>query len=92
MENRFTDTARMAMNEVRDSVSTDISRFVSMNENEFAGLLPATTDRGMVRALKEVVDKAAVTNMSQAQIVENVRKLGQPAVELIGLLLPGLRM
>lgn len=92
MENRFTDTARMAMNEVRDSVSTDISRFVSMNENEFASLLPVTTDRGIVRALKEVVDKAAVTNMSQAQIVENVRKLGQPAVELIGLLLPGLRL
>ena len=88
MANRFTDAARKAMGEVTAANSEEIARLSVMYERDFSGLLPATADCETVKALKDAVDRAAQTNMSQAQLVDNVRKLGDSAVALLGRLIP----
>lgn len=88
MANRFTEAARKAMDEVIAANCDEIAGLSAMSERDFSGLLPATADRETVKALKDAVDRAAQTNMSQAQLVDNVRKLGDSAVALLGRLIP----
>lgn len=79
------------MSRVKDSYSIELSKIADMSLSDFCKLCPATSDKAAIQKLKAAVDDAAAKNLAQADLLNNIKKLGDTVYNLAKTLFPMLR-
>lgn len=90
-KNRFDDLfedADQAFNN-DESFKEKLASFKGLTEEEISAIVPDTTSRDIYNKIAKLVDKATATNMTQAELITNIKTLGQTAIN-IAKKIPGL--
>jgi len=81
-ENRFDDLFAEADAAFNGRYKNELNQLVGLSKEEIDSVTPETTDLKVYAVLVKVVEKASKDNLSQAQLVENIKALGQVAVQI----------
>jgi len=75
----FTDAAKAFSGDYRD----ELTQLLAISHTEIASLTPGTADYQTYLALIKVVEDASRQNLSQADLVGNIKKLGDTAIKIV---------
>lgn len=90
MTNRYSNLAHNAMAKVKDSYPCELLRLADMSLADFSKLCPQTTDKTILERIKTVVDDAAARNLAQADLINNIKGLGNTALNVVKNVFPSL--
>lgn len=90
MTNRYSNLAHNAMAKVKDSYPCELSRLANMPLADFSKLCPKTTDKTILERIKNVVDDVAARNLAQADLINNIKGLGNAALNVVKIAFPSL--
>lgn len=80
--NRFDDLFAEADAAFNGLYKKELNQLVGLSKEEIDSITPETTDLKIYAVLIKVVEKASKGNLSQAQLIENIRALGDIAVQI----------
>ncbi len=81
-ENRFDDLFAEADAAFNGLYKKELNQLVGLSKEEIDSITPETTDLKIYAVLIKVVEKASKDNLSQAQLIENIKALGDVAVQI----------
>lgn len=81
-ENRFTKLFAEADAAFNGKYKDELNKLMGMSKEEVDSVTPGTTDLQIYSVLIKVVEKASKDNLSQAQIMKNIKELGEVAVKI----------
>lgn len=61
-----------------------------MSLDDFSKLCSKTTDKTILERIKNVVDDAAARNLAQADLINNIKGLGNAALNVVKIAFPSL--
>jgi hypothetical protein len=74
----FTEAAEAFNGEYKEEINT----LLGLSQKDIDALVPGTTDLQTYLALIKVVEEASRNNLSEAQLVDNIKKAGEIAVKI----------
>ncbi len=80
--NRFTKLFAEADQAFNGSYKDELNELMGMSKEEIDSIIPGTTDLQVYSVLTKVVEKASKDNLSQAQLIKNIKELGGVAVSI----------
>lgn len=81
-KNRFSQLFAEADAAFNGMYKDELNRLLGMSKEEIDTIVPGTTDLQTYSVLIKVVEEASKKNLSQAQLIENIKKLGDVAVKI----------
>ena len=83
-DNRFDDLFAEANDSFNNDKSYEdkLNDFKGLTEEQINTLVPNTISKEAYNKLTELVNKATETNMSQADLITNIKSLGEVAVKI----------
>ncbi len=81
-ENRFDDLFADADAAFNGRYKKELNQLMGLSKEDIDAITPETTDLKVYAVLVKVVEKASKDNLSQAQLVENIKSLGDVAVQI----------
>jgi hypothetical protein len=81
-ENRFIKLFADADAAFNGSYKNELDKLHGLSRAEIDSIIPGTTDLQIYSVLIKVVEKASKDNLSQAQLIENIKELGDVAVKI----------
>ncbi len=81
-ENQFDDLFAEADAAFNGLYKNELTQLVGLSQAEIDAIIPKTTDSQVYSMLIKVVEKASQDNLSQVQLVENIKMLGEVAVKI----------
>jgi hypothetical protein len=81
-KNRFEDLFAEADAAFDGAYRDELNQLLGLSKEEIDRLTPDTTDLKTYHALIKVVEQASRDNLNQAQLVENIKKLGELGVKI----------
>ena len=88
MSNRYSNLAQNALAKVKASYNSELLKYANMSFEDFSQLIPHTSDKETVKKLKAVIDDAAARNLTQADLLNNIKKLGNATHTLVKTVFP----
>jgi tRNA U54 and U55 pseudouridine synthase Pus10 len=81
-ENRFDDLFADADAAFNGRYKTELNQLMGLSKEEINAITPDTTDLKIYAVLIKVVEKASKDNLSQAQLIQNIKSMGDVAVQI----------
>ena len=81
-ENRFSDLFAEADAAFNGKYKKELNALTGLSKEEIDSVTPGTTDLQIYSVLIKVVEKASKDNLSQAQLISNIKELGDLAVKI----------
>ena len=81
-ENRFNDLFAEADAAFNGKYKQELNALTGLSKEEIDAVMPGTTDLQVYSVLIKVVEKASKDNLSQAQLIANIKELGEIAVKI----------
>lgn len=81
-ENRFTKLFAEADEAFDGKYKDELNKLMALSKDEIDAILPGTTDLRAYNVLVRVVENASRDNLSQAQLAENIKALGEVGVKI----------
>jgi hypothetical protein len=81
-ENRFDDLFADADAAFNGRYKKELNQLMGLSKEDIDAITPETTDLKIYAVLVKVVEKASKDNLSQAQLVENIKSMGNVAVQI----------
>ena len=81
-ENRFTRLFAEADAAFNGKYRNELNKLVGMSKAEIDNIVPGTTDLQTYYVLIKIVEEASRKNLTQAQLIVNIKKLGDIAVKI----------
>ena len=81
-ENRFDDLFAEADAAFNGLYKKELNQLVGLSKEEIDSITPETTDLKIYAVLIKVVEKASKENLSQAQLIEDIKSLGDIAIQI----------
>jgi len=82
IENRFSDLFAEADAAFNGQYQKELNELMGLSKAEIDSVTPGTADLQMYSILIKVVEKASKDNLTQAQLIDNIRVLGEVAVKI----------
>jgi len=80
--NRFSGLFAEADAAFNGQYQKELNELMGLSKAEIDAITPGTADFQMYSILIKVVEKASRDNLSQAQLIDNIRDLGEVAVKI----------
>jgi len=90
MANKYTNLAQAADKSFDGKYSKELAELIGLSEEELASVIPITENKETLTALINVVTQASQENLAQADLMDNIKKLGDVAIN-IAKKIPGLK-
>lgn len=87
--NRFTDMFSDANDSFDKAYESELEKLKGLTPEEINSIAPAEQGTKALNNLIQVVDKASSENLSQGELISNIKSLGSTAIS-IAKLVPGL--
>jgi len=81
-ENRFEGLFAEASGAFKGKYKKELNMLTGLSKTEMNAVTPNTTDLQMYSVLIKVVEQASKDNLSQAELMNNIRELGELAIKL----------
>lgn len=81
-ENRFTDLFAEADAAFNGKYKTELNGLMGLSKADIDSIIPGTSDLQTYSILIKVVEKASKENLNQAQLIGNIKDLGDVAVKI----------
>ena len=81
-KNRFDDLFAEAEAAFNGQYKDELNRLYGLSKDEIDSIMPGTADLQMYAVLIKVVEDASKKNLSQAQLIKNIKDLGDLAVKI----------
>jgi len=81
-KNRFDDLFEEANAAFNGQYKEVLNKLYGLSKDEINSVMPGTADLQMYAVLIKVVEDASKKNLSQAQLIKNIKDLGDLAVKL----------
>jgi hypothetical protein len=81
-ENRFTDLFAEADAAFNGKYKTELNGLMGLSRADIDSIIPGTSDLQIYSILIKVVEKASKENLTQAQLIGNIKGLGDVAVKI----------
>ena len=81
-KNRFDDLFAEADAAFNGTYKNELNSLVGLSKEEIDSVTPGTADLKTCSILVKVVEKASKDNLAQAQLVENIKALGDVAIRI----------
>ena len=81
-ENRFNDLFANADAAFSGAYKNELNELTGLSKADIDLIIPETTDSQIYSDLINVVENASKENLSQAQLVDNIKELGDVAVRI----------
>jgi len=81
-ENRFSDLFAEADEAFNGKYKKELNALTGLSKEEIDAVTPGTTDLKVYSVLIKVVEKASKDNLSQAQLIANIKELGDIAIKI----------
>ena len=81
-ENRFTDLFAEADTAFNGKYKTELNGLMGLSKVDIDSITPGTSDLQIYSILIKVVEKASKENLTQAQLIGNIKDLGDVAVKI----------
>ena len=88
-KNRFSELFARADAAFTGKYQKELDQLLGLSREEIDKIIPGTTDLKTYYVLIRIVDQASRENLSQSELVENIKKLGEVG-EQIARKIPGL--
>jgi len=82
MSNRFDDLFAEADNAFNGKYKDELNELLGLSKSEIDSLTPDTTDMIVYSKLIKVVEQASKDNLAQANLINNIKSLGDLAVKI----------
>tara|TARA_R110001632_G_scaffold23425_2_gene66295 strand:+ start:878 stop:1159 length:282 start_codon:yes stop_codon:yes gene_type:complete len=90
MSNKYTKLAEEADKAFNGDYSNELNDLVGLSKEELESVIPNTESKNTYLALIKVVEQASKENIKQADLISNIKELGDVAVN-IAKKVPGLK-
>lgn len=80
--NRFTDILEEADAAFNGQYKKELNQLKGLSREEIDAVIPNTADLKIYSELIKVVETASKENLSQAQLIDNIKKLGDIGVQI----------
>lgn len=80
--NPFKDQFKKADEAFAEQYKANLDKLKGFSEAEFNSVTPVTSDIQTYKKLIDLVDKAAADNISQADLIDKIRSLGDLAIKI----------
>lgn len=81
-ENRFTDLFAQADAAFNGLYQKELNNLLGLSKSEIDAIIPGTNDLQTYSVLIKVVERASKENMSQAELIDQIKSLGEVAVKI----------
>lgn len=81
-KNRFDDLFDEAAAAFSGQYKDELNNLYGLSKDEIDSIMPGTADLQMYAVLIKVVEDASKKNLSQAQLIKNIKDLGDLAVKI----------
>ncbi|MFA9370985.1 MAG: hypothetical protein ACERIH_04690 [Labilibaculum antarcticum] len=81
-ENRFSNLFAEADAAFNGKYKKELNELTGLSKEEIDAVTPGTADMQMYSVLTKVVEQASRDNLSQAQLIKNIKELGDLAVKI----------
>lgn len=81
-ENRFTELFAEADVAFNSQFKNELNALMGLSRAEIDSVTPGTTDLQVYSVLIKVVEKAAKDNLTQAELIEDIKELGDVAIKI----------
>ena len=81
-ENRFADLFAQADAAFNGLYQKELNDLLGLSKDEIDAIIPGITDLQTYSALIKVVEKASKENISQAELIDHIKDLGDVAVKI----------
>ena len=81
-KNRFDDLFAEAEAAFNGQYKDELNSLYGLSKDEIDSIMPGTADLQMYAVLIKVVEDASKKNLSQAQLIKNIKDLGDLAVKI----------
>lgn len=82
MPNKFTDLFKEADDSFNSKYADELNELKGLSASEIASIEPGTTGKETYQKLINVVEQASKENLSQADLLNNIKELGTTAVSI----------
>lgn len=82
MSNRFDDLFAEADDAFNGKYKDQLNELMGLSKSEIDSLTPDTTDMSTYSKLIKVVEQASKDNLSQADLITNIKSLGDLAIKI----------
>ena len=79
-KNRFTQIVADGHAAFNDQYKNELDALRGLSKEEIEAILPDTTDSAVYDELIKVVENASKQNLAQAELIQNIRDLGEVAI------------
>tara|TARA_R110002074_G_scaffold99562_4_gene215033 strand:+ start:1016 stop:1297 length:282 start_codon:yes stop_codon:yes gene_type:complete len=90
MSNKYTKLAEEADKAFNGDYSEELNDLVGLSKEELESVIPDTQNKNTYIALIKIVEQASKENTKQADLINNIKELGEVAVN-IAKKVPGLK-
>ncbi|MEN8857502.1 MAG: hypothetical protein ABF260_05500 [Flavobacteriaceae bacterium] len=90
MSNKYTKLAEEADKAFNGDYSEELNDLVGLSKEELESVIPDTQNKNTYKALIKIVEQASKENTKQADLINNIKELGEVAVN-IAKKVPGLK-
>ena len=90
MSNKYTKLAEEADKAFNGYYSEELNDLVGLSKEELESVIPDTQNKNTYKALIKIVEQASKENTKQADLINNIKELGEVAVN-IAKKVPGLK-
>jgi len=81
-ENRFSNLFADADASFNGVYKNELNELTGLSKSDIESIIPGTTDLQTYSVLLKVVEKASKENLSQAELIENIKALGNVAIQI----------
>lgn len=81
-ENRFTDLFAEADSAFSGVYKKELNDLLGLSREEIDAIIPGTADLQVYSVLIKVVENASKDNLDQAELIENIKSLGEIGVKI----------
>ena len=82
-ENRFKDLFAEADAAFNGQYKEELNALTGLSKEEIDSVVPGTEDLRVYSVLVKVVEQASKNNLTQAQLIEDIRELGDIAIKIV---------
>lgn len=80
--NRFSRLFKEADAAFEGKYGAELNKLTGLSKEEIDAITPCTEDLRVYSVLTKVVEKASRDNLSQAELIHNIRELGDTAIRI----------
>lgn len=81
-KNRFTEMFAEADAAFNGKYKDELKALIGLSKDEIVSITPDTKTMQTYSMLIKIVEEASRKNLSQAQLIENIKKLGEVAIKI----------